>query len=83
MGGHILEAALDHADITPGTSGVVAVVTDEDGGEVVVVAAVAVQVEEEVAAVVEAVEVAPAGDARAAVPVAAVAGHPVTNQLTD
>lgn len=46
-------------------------VTDADGEEVGAVEEAAV-----------AVGVA-AADARAAVPVAAVAGHPVTNQLTD
>lgn len=82
MAGHILEAAHDHADITPGTNGAAAVVIGEDREEVVVAVGLEgeVGVVQEVAAVV--VEV-PDGDARAAVPVAAIAGHPVTNQLTD
>lgn len=81
VAGHILEAAHDHADITPGTSGAAAVAIGEDREEVVAVAAV--RLEGEVGVVLVVVVEAPAGDARAAVPVAAIAGHPVTNQLTD
>lgn len=84
VAGHILEAAHDHADITPGTSGAAAVVIGEGREEVVVAVGLEgeVGVVQEVAAAAVVVE-APAGDARAAVPVAAIAGHPVTNQLTD
>lgn len=85
MAGHILEAAHDHADITPGTSGAAAVVIGEGREEVVVAVGLEgeVGVVQEVAAAAVVVVEAPAGDARAAVPVAAIAGHPVTNQLTD